>query len=193
MDMNLHHPTIAMQAEPMSREEDEGQWLRCARRGDQAAFERIYCRHSAAVHGLAWRLTADRALAEDITQEAFLRLLRRIGGADPGRPLRPWLNQVASNLAIDHLRRTLRETSDIALPEPGAIAPEPADCSEASGLLSQLAPISRTLVWLNQVEGWSHQALGRKFGRSESWSKSIVSRALAQLRDIAHPGDRHES
>ncbi|HRQ35903.1 MAG TPA: sigma factor-like helix-turn-helix DNA-binding protein, partial [Chiayiivirga sp.] len=70
-----------------------------------------------------------------------------------------------------------------------APAREPADHAEASGLLRHLTPQARALVWLNQVEGWSHQALGRRFGRSESWSKSIVSRALAQLRDIAdHPG-----
>ena len=192
--MSIANPRLlTAQQEPI--EGDEAFWLRRARKGDQQAFARIYQRHARAVHGLAWRLTADLHSAEDITQEAFLRLLRRIGGADPDRPLRPWLNRVASNLAIDRLRRSTREINDaecLTLPSP---QPEPEACSEASGLLRHLPPIARTLVWLNQVEGWSHQSLGKRFGRSESWSKSTVSRALIHLRELAnHPGDStHES
>lgn len=171
-------------------EGDEAFWLRRARKGDQQAFARIYQRHAKAVHGLAWRLTADLHSAEDITQEAFLRLLRRFGGADPDRPLRPWLNRVAANLAIDRLRRSAREVDETPWLTLRSPQPEPEACSEASGLLYHLPPVARTLVWLNQVEGWSHQSLGKRFGRSESWSKSIVSRALIHLRELAnHPRD----
>ena len=71
-----------------------------------------------------------------------------------------------------------------SLPEPEA---------EITGLLRRLPPLARTLVWLHLMEGWSHKELAARFGHSESWSKSVLSRALAQLRadlsDNEHPQD----
>lgn len=168
---------------------DEALCLRRARRGDEAALAWIYQRHARALHSLAWRLVGSPQAAEDIVQDAFMRLLGGFTRIDPERPIGPWLRQVVANLAIDRLRRDWRMIEDEGSVLREAPAREPADHAEASGLLRHLTPQARALVWLNQVEGWSHQALGRRFGRSESWSKSIVSRALAQLRDIAdHPG-----
>lgn len=180
MDIRLPIANLAVSA-PSTAE--EGLWLRRARRGDETAFALIYQAHAAAVYSLAWRLTADRLMAEDITQETLMRLMRRMGGADPDRPLRPWLNTVASRLAIDHLRCTAREVSEFSDDALQAASVESEVYAEASGLLRHLSPVARTLVWLNQVEGWTHQELGKRFGRSESWSKSIVSRALARLRE----------
>ena len=166
---------------------DEGALLRRAKRGDEDAFARLYASHAAAIHALAWRLTADRTLAEDIVQDTFLRMLGHLHGLETGRPVRPWLKQVAARLAIDRLRRRWREQPEDAAAEPVATTLPPDAYGEALGLLARLSPQARALVWLNQMEGWTHQELGRHFGRSESWSKSIVSRALAQLRDHATP------
>lgn len=172
----------------------DAQNLRRARRGDQAAFARLYQDHAQAIHSLAWRLTSDRQAAEDIVQETFLRLLRWFGGADPDRPLRPWLRQVASNLAIDRLRRGAWESSDVEISLIAAQDTGPDAYSEACGLLRHLPPLARALVWLNQVEGWSHRELGKRFGRSESWSKSAVARALIRLREVTDSAmdTRHE-
>lgn len=176
-----------------SADVDQAQWVRRARRGERDAFAQLYREHAHAVHALAWRITSDRQAAEDIVQETFLRMLRWMGGLRPGEPVLPWLKQVASRLAIDRLRRVWRdvpETLEDCEVDPGA---EPAEYSEAAGLLDRLPPLARALVWLNQIEGWSHQELGRRFGRSESWSKSIVSRALAQLRERIHAeGGQHD-
>lgn len=165
--------------------DDERALVRRARRGDGDAFARLYAVHARSVHALAWRLTSDRVLAEDIVQDAFLRMLRHIGGLDPDRPVLPWLRQVTANIAVDRLRRRWRD-----LPEDAVLAAvddaHPQDAyGDALGLLQHLPPLARTLVWLNQMEGWSHPELGKRFGRSESWSKSIVHRALAQLRRLA--------
>ena len=72
-----------------------------------------------------------------------------------------------------------------ATAEPASDSAAPDAWGEAIGLLNRLSPQARALVWLHQMEGWTHDELGRRFGRSESWSKSIVSRALAQLREDA--------
>lgn len=165
--------------------DDEAALLRRARRGDQDAFSRLYGLHARSVHALAWRLTGDRALSEDIVQDTFLRMLGHLRGLEAGRPVRPWLRQVAARLAIDRLRRRWREQPESATAEPASDSAAPDAWGEAIGLLNRLSPQARALVWLHQMEGWTHDELGRRFGRSESWSKSIVSRALAQLREDA--------
>ena len=173
-----------------SRDDDgtEAARLRRARRGDEAAFESIYRDHARAVHALALRLTGDPAAAEDITQDTFLRMFGFLSGLRDDAPLRPWLKRVAANLAIGRLRREHRHAGDEALPAGGDEIAAPPIVAEASGMLRRLAPLARTLVWLHEMEGWSHEELARRFGRSPSWSKSILSRSLARLRGHLDPG-----
>lgn len=161
---------------------EEAALVRRARWGDQRAFETLYDRHAGAIHALAYRLTADRGAAEDITQDTFLRMVQFIGGLRGDRPLRPWLKRVAANAAIDRLRRDRLLTGvldDERLRDPATSFETAPD---AAALLRRLPADVRTLVWLHTVEGWTHAELAKRFGRSESWSKSIVSRALQQLR-----------
>lgn len=161
---------------------EEGALVRKARWGSQKAFECLYERHARAVYALAYRLTQDQHAAEDLTQEVFMRMLQFLGGFRDGVPLRPWLKRVTANLAIDLLRKRREHLIGIweepQMPFAAADDSEP----ELAALLRRLPPLTRTLVWLHQVEGWSHQELGERFGNSPSWSKSIVSRALVRLR-----------
>jgi DNA-directed RNA polymerase specialized sigma24 family protein len=169
-------------------EETESDRLRRARRGDEAAFEALYRDHARAIHALALRLTGDAAAAEDIVQETFLRMFGFLSGLRDDTPLRPWLKRVAANLAIDRLRRGQRWSSDDALWQAFDAGAPPAAVAEAGGLLRRLPPLARTLVWLHEMEGWSHEELARRFKRSPSWSKSILSRSLARLREELEPG-----
>ncbi len=75
------------------------------REGDDAAFAELVAGHSARLLALAWRLTGNRTDAEDITQEAFLRLHRHLGDFRGDSKLSTWLHRTISRLAIDHLRR----------------------------------------------------------------------------------------
>ena len=162
--------------------------MRKARRGDRAAFDRLYRLHSAAVYTLAVRLTGVPATAEDITQDTFLKMLQFVGGFRDGMPLRPWLKRVAANAAIDRLRRDRHHLLDeLDAQHADGHAAAPGGAAEADGLLRRLAPLARTLVWLHEMEGWTHAELAARFRRSPSWSKSIVSRALARLRDELGP------
>lgn len=178
---DIHSPgTVVAFADPCS----ETRLVTRARGGDEDALSELYALHAQPAYALAWRLTSDRTAAEDITQDAFLRLLDRPSRLDPARPVRPWLLRIVSNLAIDRMRRRWRE-----LPEDAALESVSADAlpdahAEALGLLVRLQPHARALVWLHLMEGWSHPELARRFGRSESWSKSIVHRALATLRSL---------
>ena len=162
--------------------------VRRARRGDQAAFEALYRRHARAIHGFALRLCGDHAAAEDIVQDTFLKMFGFLGGFRDDAPLRPWLKRVASNLAIDRLRRQRPQLDapleEAAWPDHGA---GPDLHAEGEGLLRRLPPLVRTVVWLHEMEGWSHPELARRFGRSQSWSKSVLARGLARLRDELEP------
>ncbi|HZW17272.1 MAG TPA: sigma-70 family RNA polymerase sigma factor [Luteimonas sp.] len=163
---------------------DEPALVRKARWGDHAAFDELYRLHAAAVYTLAHRLTGNPATAEDITQETFLRMLQFLNGFKDGLPLRPWLKRVAANAAIDRLRRDRHHLMDEVTEEQAhAENGTPASAADAAGLLRRLPPLQRTLVWLHEMEGWTHAELAARFRQSPSWSKSIVSRSLAKLRD----------
>ena len=126
--------------------------------------------------------------AEDAVQETFLRMFGFLSGLRENTPLRPWLKRVAANLAIDRLRRQQRPGTDMALAalaDPASASP--ADAADADTLLRRLPPLARTVVWLHEMEGWSHEDLGRRFGRTASWSKSLMSRSLARLRQDLDP------
>lgn len=169
---------------PVEPEEDEQALVRKARWGDPAAFDALYRLHATPVYTLAYRLTGSQAAAEDITQDTFLRMLQFLHGFREDLPLRPWLKRVASNAAIDRLRREGSHRMVELDPEHGdAGSGTPAGAAEASSLLRRLPPLPRTLVWLHEMEGWTHAELAARFGQSQSWSKSIVSRSLSRLRE----------
>jgi RNA polymerase sigma-70 factor (ECF subfamily) len=75
------------------------------RDGNDNAFEALVNAHSARIIGLAWKLVGNRADAEDIAQEAFLRLYRGIASLRGDSTVATWLYRTVTNLAIDHLRR----------------------------------------------------------------------------------------
>ena len=174
---------------PADTPKDETALVRRARWGDHDAFALLYQSHAKAIHALAYRLTGNAAAAEDITQDTFLKMLGFLSGLRADTPLRPWLKRVAANAAIDRLRREHRFTAQVEESSwSDTAAAEASENTEIMGLLQRLPPLARTLVWLHEMEGWSHPELAERFGRSQSWSKSIVSRALARLREEIETG-----
>lgn len=162
--------------------DSDDDWLRRARRGDHAAFAALYLRHSPAIYTLALRLSGQRSEAEDLTQETFLRALQALASVREGAPLGAWLKRIAANLAIDRQRQQ-RPTVD--LDHCLEISDGERDRGVALDLataLARLDPVVRSVVWLALVEGWSHRELADRYGRSESWSKSLLSRAVSRLR-----------
>jgi RNA polymerase sigma-70 factor (ECF subfamily) len=96
--------------------------VRAAQRGSEEAVAEIFRRHWDGLHRAALLITGDSAAAEDIAQEAFLAALRGLGRFDVRRPLRPWLQRIAVNRAIDFSRaRALRrEVADLVPDRPAA-------------------------------------------------------------------------
>lgn len=156
--------------------------LAAARRGERSALAAIYDRYGRAAYLLALRLTGRPDAAEDVVQEAFIKAMERIGSYRGEAPFGAWLKRLVANAGIDRLRLDRRFTGgeDPLLEEPAAAAAEVRH--EALGLLARMAPAARAVLVLHALEGYSHPEMAALFGRSESWSKSVLSRAIQRLR-----------
>ena len=156
--------------------------LERARRGERPAFAAVYDRYGRAAYTLALRLTGRSDAAEDVVQEAFIKAMERIGSYRGDAPFGAWLKRLVANAAIDRLRVDRRwvEGDESLLEEPVAAMAE--QRHEALGLLARLPPAARSVLVLHELEGYSHTEMAALFGRSESWSKSVLSRAIARLR-----------
>lgn len=168
--------------------------LASARRGDMAAFATIYRMYGRACYTLAFRVVGQPAAAEDLVQDVFLRLIQRIGSYRGDAPFGAWLKRMTVNAVIDLVRhQSHRETGDEDVVA-AAAAPDHAstdDAIDAWRLIQRLPPRIRAVVVLSHWEGYTHQELADRFGQSESWSKSILSRALGQLKlSHAQPQDQ---
>lgn len=168
-----------------------------ARRGDHAAFDALVRRHLPGALVAAERLLGDRADAEDLVQDAFLRALDRLPLLDPGRPFGPWFYTLLRNLGINQLRaRKVRHTEPEALdaastdatPDEELIRSEVRTRFDAA--LAALTPRQREIVMLFEVEGWKGVEIAEHLGLTPEnvrWhlhqAKKSLRASLAPLRD----------
>lgn len=163
-----------------------------ARSGDAAAFASLYDRYAKPAYNLALRMLGDAAAAEDVVQEVFLRLLDRLRGFRGDAPFGAWLRRLVANAAIDELRRRRWLESEVDVPvarfpQTRSLAEEQTEAWQA---LMALPAAARAVVVLHEIEGYTHVELAAMFGQSESYSKSILSRALARLRERMHSAEK---
>lgn len=160
--------------------------------GEAAAFEALFARYGAALHGYLWRLLGDRALVEDLTQATFLSLVRARGRFRPGSRLRPWLYAIATNAARDHLRRgheRLTATGEL----PADLASEqsaPRDAPLEAAVqraLAQLPESWRTVVVMHRFQELPFSEIAEALGTSEGAVKVRAHRGYARLRELLGP------
>lgn len=168
--------------------------VRRAARGDAKAHEIIYRAYSAAVYSVCLRFTRVPAQAEDLLQETFMEVIRSIGRFRGEAPLGIWIRQVAVSKALMFLRSAWHkrgQSLDDNWEETGAGSRgdhgNPVQTEQAMDLdaaLGTLPAVSRAVVWLHDVEGFTHKEIGSLLGRTESFSKSQLSRAYQRLRPL---------
>ena len=123
--------------------------------------------------------------ADDIVQEAYLRLLRIERPSDDPAVQRALLIRIASNLMVDHWRRTRRELAESAAPaEPGADGPDLALRLDMARVFGALRPEQRQLVWLAYVERASHKEISAAIGVRERSVRVLLHRAKRKLAEI---------
>lgn len=194
-------------------DEDEAALVAAFRAGDVSAFERIYRLHSRYVHMQARRVLSDAHRAEDIAQEAFLRLVRQLLSGDAPIRLRAWLHRTTTNLAIDEHRRnrTQQQYQEQASPidelqraldrqdsgHPERMAEQGEVRAVIARVIELLPPRYRRILALRELEGLDYPSIGRAMGLSVSAVESLLFRArrrftevYRQLTDEPAPGQR---
>jgi RNA polymerase sigma-70 factor, ECF subfamily len=168
------------------------------RAGDGGAFEELYRQHATRLYNLAYRMAGGPADADDLLQDIFLLVHRKLGSFRGESSLATWLYRLAMNHCLDVLRsrqRRMGQQTD-SLDEEGAmeVAAAPFDMAQgrpAIGAVSRmdleraidtLPPACRAAFLLHDVEGFGHQEVATILGISEGTSKSQVHKARLRIR-----------
>jgi RNA polymerase sigma-70 factor (ECF subfamily) len=187
---------------------NEAEAIRRAQVGDQLMFEHLYRLHSRRVYALCLRMAGNTTEAEDLTQEVFLLLLRKIHTFRGDSAFSTWLHRLTVNLVLMHLRRkSLPVVSIEANPDPDQNGDSPTnDIGEPDLLLEgsidrinlqrcieQLPAGYRTMFVLHDIEGYRHIEIAEMLGRSIGASKSQLHKARLRLRELLHESKRQKA
>lgn len=150
---------------------------------DEQAFQALYRQTARPLWGYISRVLGDPSRADDILQEAYLRVLRaRPARADPGE-LRAILYRIASNLVVDHFRHEKRERAAAkGVNVDGATSgPDAALRLDMERIFRQLRPQERVMMWLAYVEGSDHREIAEAVGVKEKSVRVLLFRARKRL------------
>ena len=175
--------------------------IRQAQQGDAAAFEALYEQHSRRVYALCLRMVGDAAEAEDLTQEAFLQLFRKIHTFRGESAFSSWLHRLTANIvlmrfrkkkpisiSLDELTRSDGENERPAL-EVGAPDPRLLGLFDRVNLqraLERLPEGYKSMFLLHDVQGYEHKEIASLLGCSVGNSKSQLHKARKRLRELLH-------
>jgi RNA polymerase sigma-70 factor (ECF subfamily) len=168
-----------------------------AKAGDQAAFEEVVRETHRRVYTLALRLVGDRAEAEDVAQEAYLRMFRGLASFREEARFETWMYRIVANCAVSALRRRGRfgdivSDEDLDLAGPERVDQQAADADELTRALEQLPEGQRVVVILKDVYGLSCREIGEELGVEEGAVKVRLHRARRRLVDLISEGSHDE-
>ncbi len=177
----------------------EAQVIRLAQRGDAAAFECIYRLHSRRVYALCLRMVGNTTEAEDLTQEAFLQLFRKIHTFRGESAFSTWLHRLSVNIVLMRLRKkALAQTSLEEITEPDEEMDGPRmefgvpdllltgsiDRINLQRAIDQLPLGYKAAFVLHDIEGYEHHEVAEIMGCSAGNSKSQLHKARMHLREL---------
>jgi len=149
---------------------------------DEPAFERLYQATARRLWSYLRRLTGDAALAEDVLQESYLRLLRADTTAVTDDERAALLYRIATHVAFDEFRRRCTHTRSLArLPRVPLAATGDTAGGDLGRLLDALPPRARALLWLAYVEGWTHAEIAPALGLRPLSVRVLLFRARTAL------------
>jgi RNA polymerase sigma-70 factor (ECF subfamily) len=185
----------------VSETPSEAQAIARAQQGDKAMFEFLYRLHCARVYALCLRMAGDATEAEDLTQEVFLLLFRKIHTFRGESAFSTWLHRLAVNCVLMHFRKKPLPAISIEGPadpekESGSLSIDPGapdlrmegtlDRINLARCIEQLPVGYRTAFVLHDVQGYKHSEIAGILGGSVGGSKSQLHKARARLRELLH-------
>jgi len=163
--------------------------LAAARAGDVQARGALYTRVAPATLAIIRRLVRHGAMADDLLQDTLIAMFDHLGDYRGEAPFGVWVRSIAVSRCLMSFRspwhrarvalESWTEDTRAATESDGRTA----DLIDLDRALAKLSPVTRTVVWLYDVEGWSHEEIAQAFGRTVSFSKSQLARGHARLRD----------
>ena len=160
------------------------------RQGDPDAVREVYRSHGRLVYAVAYKVLADRGLAEDATQQTFVKAWRAAQTFDDKRELGPWLAAIARRVAIDLYRReAVRAADPLESAAPGdsaLVSSSPSaeaiyDVWEVREAVAQLPPEEQEVVRLQHLDGFTHAQIAARLGVAVGTVKSRSFRAHKRL------------
>jgi RNA polymerase sigma factor (sigma-70 family) len=164
--------------------------LAAARAGDAGARRVLFERVAPATLGIIRRLVVQRAMAEDLLQDTLIAMYEHLDDYRGEAPFGIWVRSIAVSRCLMAFRSpwhrasvTLESWTETNLAAPTEAESRTSDLIDLDRALAKLSPTTRAVVWLYDVEGWSHEEIAKSFSRTVSFSKSQLARGHARLRD----------
>ena len=168
--------------------------IRAAAAGDAAAFEQLYQQHYRRVYSLCLRMLSSTTQAEDLTQEVFLQVFRKLGSFRGDSQFTTWLHRLTVNQVLMHFRKRgvrLEQTTEegevpvqIVKGTENPNAMPVVDRIALDKAIAQLPPGYKTVFTLHDIEGHEHEEIARMLGCSVGTSKSQLHKARMKLRGL---------
>ncbi len=166
--------------------------LAAARAGDVQARGALFARVAPATLAIIRRLVRHGAMAEDLLQDTLIAMYEHLDDFRGEAPFGIWVRSIAVSRCLMAFRspwnrarvalESWTEDTRAATESDGRTS----DLIDLDRALARLSPVTRTVVWLYDVEGWSHDEIARAFERTVSFSKSQLARGNARLRTELH-------
>lgn len=172
-----------------ARRERERDLVRAAQAGDVAAFERLYQENVKRVYALCYRMAGSAQLAEELTQDVFVRAWQKLSGFRGESAFASWLHPIAVNVTYSERRSRQRRESrvgpcdDLTPFEADAPHPRPALGLELERAILRLPEGAREVFVLHDVEGFKHEEIAALAGIAAGTSKAQLHRARRLLRE----------
>jgi RNA polymerase sigma-70 factor (ECF subfamily) len=161
-----------------------------AREGDVVAFERLYRENVGRIHAVCLRLSGDPALAEELTQDVFVRAWEKLDSFRGDSAFSTWLHRLAVNVVLGQRRTDGRRharvlaTDDPESYEIHGVAPSDVGARmDLDRAMAELPAASRTVFVMHDVEGFTHEEIAQLTGRAEGTCKALLHRARRALRE----------
>ena len=173
-----------------------------AREGDRVSQAELFAAYGRAVFGLARRMLGRADLAEDVLQDTFVEVLKGLKDFRGEAPVGLWIRRIAVNKCLMHVRshwhryRVPLDGGEEATPAEEWLVAEggqPETGLDLERALDALSPEARAVVWLHDVEGYTHVEIARLMQATPSFSKSQLARAYVRMRRWAGGPDEVQS
>ncbi|NOT06968.1 MAG: RNA polymerase sigma factor [Gemmatimonadales bacterium] len=155
-------------------------------RHDEAAFLGLYRRHTPRLYQMLLRVVEVRADAEDAVQETWLRAIAALGSFRWESAFQSWLIGIGLNVA-HAMVRARRDDAPLPAELPAGASGAPETRLDLERALGRLPAGQRTVLMLHDVEGWTHEEIGRQLGMAPGTSKSQLFDARRGLRALLNP------